>query len=91
MEAKEAIEVLENASLPYEALMNDEVHERYNDAFQTILSLAERMAMYEWWWELSLAQMVEHGIRDMYALEDGNCQLGKDEEARVMKAWKENT
>lgn len=58
------------------------------DALEIVLSLAERMAMYEWWWGIKYeAEAEKYGLEDLF----GKSIIPEICMERVMKAWKENT
>lgn len=61
--------------------------ERQLEAMDIIISLATRMAMYEWWLSLTREELVKYQIYFELSLHPFDPQI----EAMVMEAWKENT
>jgi hypothetical protein len=82
MTNEQAIAIMSDSDNPYPCLVNDEYKKEWDDSNDIVLALASRMAMYEWWWKKTLDANLTlgHGI-----------VLNEEEEARVMKAWRENT
>lgn len=64
---------------------------RANNPYSIVLSLASRMAMYEWLWGITQKQAQELGIGEFFDRPFGMWSLSDEDEERAMKAWKENT
>lgn len=61
-------------------------------AYYMVLSLAERMAMYEWWWGLTYEEDKKYGLLDVLRHSENGTHLtlsDKKDFELVMKAWKE--
>lgn len=86
MTNKEAIEIV----LHHREYCQDNYQED-QDATDIILSLASRMAMYEWWWNIGFRKAEEMKLDNLYCAEQGMYNLDPIDFDRVMKAWKENT
>lgn len=87
MTNKEAIEIV----LHHREYCQDNYQED-QDATDIILSLASRMAMYEWWWQQDKMDVSE--LHLWYIIQYTNeygYPLKPEHEEAVMKAWKENT
>lgn len=60
----------------------------YLEARQRIIEAVERMAMYEWWWDIMVDEAEKYGIADIPCFV---YPLDSEQYERVMKAWRENT